>query len=101
MRAYFEQLYISARTAGLHDGEYIAKELTAGLNAILPVAGLDIVRGFLFQKVPMSAKLSPQTVGMALGAYVDKWRVVGTEKLVLRVRLHNNTNVYHVHREKI
>jgi len=101
MRDYFKAPHVPAKAAGLYDGEFIAKELAACLNEIVPLMGVETIRGFLFQKIPMSAKLSPRTVGMALAAYVDKWRVVGAEKLVLRVRPLNKANVYHVHREPV
>ena len=43
--------------------------------------GTESVRGFLFQKIPTNAKLSPRAVGMALAEYVDRWRAVGGKKL--------------------
>jgi hypothetical protein len=87
-----------AKAAGLHKGEFTAKELAVRLNQEY-LMGMETVRGFLFQKIPTGAKVSPRVVGMALAAYVDKWRAVGTEKLALRVRLVNKANVYHVDRE--
>jgi hypothetical protein len=87
------------RAAGLHDGEFTAKELAASLNESFPLTEAETVRGFLFQKIPTNAKLSPRVVGIALAAYVDKWRVVGDEKRVLRFRTLHGTNVYRVDRE--
>jgi len=106
MRTYHKpqpNMYYSrpARSAGLHDGEFTAKELTACFNEMYPPKGAETVRGFLFQKIPTNAKLSPRAVGVALAAYVDKWRVVDTEKLVLRVRPVHKTSVYHIHREPV
>jgi hypothetical protein len=89
------------RAAGLHDGEFTAKESTACFNEANPLPGVETIRGFLFQKIPTNAKLSPRAVGIALGAYVDKWRAVGTEKLVLRVRRVHKTNVYRVDRAPV
>jgi len=44
------------RAAGLYDGEFTAKELATCLNGTYPP---EIIRGFLFQKIPPRAKLSP------------------------------------------
>jgi hypothetical protein len=100
MRLYFEQPHI-AKASETQEGEFLAKELAACLNEADPLTGAEIVRGFLFQKIPLNAKLSPRAVGMALAAYLDKWRVVDTEKLVIRVRPVHRSNVYHVHREPV
>jgi hypothetical protein len=87
-----------ARPAGLHEGEFTAKELATHLNEMFPPPWVATVRGFLFQKIPAHAKLSPRVVGVALGAYEDRWRTISTEKLVLRARMVHSSKVYHVHR---
>jgi hypothetical protein len=86
----------ASRSASLHAGEFIAKELTAWLNEDYLLIGTESVRGFLFQKIPANAKISPHAVGVVLAKYVDKWRVVGSKKLCLRVRQIDGANVYRV-----
>jgi hypothetical protein len=71
------------------DGNYPAKEIAACLNQDygLPGSlshGVAIVRGFLFQKVPLKNKISPHAVTRALGAYMDRRRIFGSEELALR-----------------
>jgi len=61
------------------DGSYMAKEIAACLNqnCWLPgssSSGVAIIRGFLFQKVPLKDRLSPYAVSRALKAYVDRRR---------------------------
>ena len=92
----YRQQRAPAKPDGLHDSEFTAKELAAWLNEEYPLMGTEGVRGFLFQKIPTNAKLSPRAVGVALAAYVDKWRAVGSKKLVLRVRPVNKANAYRV-----
>ena len=93
---YRKHQAVRDRPAGLYDGEFIAKELAAWLNEPYPSTEAESIRGFLFQKVPTSAKLPPRTVGTALATYVDKWRAVGSKKLVLRARPVNKGNAYRV-----
>jgi hypothetical protein len=60
-----------------------------------------IIRGFLFEKAPLDAKLSPVGVGRALGIHKDKRRVFGEEVLVLRIEsdMATNVSVYRVERQ--
>jgi hypothetical protein len=91
------------KTINSYVGEFTAKELTECLNAVcLPTAvvtEVNIIRGFLVPKIPMAATLSSRIVGRELNKYKDKWRVVGDQKLVLRVRLLDGNSTYHVDRE--
>ena len=89
-------------------GNYMAKEIAACLNqdCWLPGSssrGVAIIRGFLFQKVPLKNKLSPHAVSRALGAYVDRRRVFGLEELVLRIETdsHAKANLYRVERRTL
>jgi hypothetical protein len=97
MHSWFLQPQVT-KTAGLAPGEYTAKEIAACLNQDYPPDGVATIRGFLFQKIPLNAKLSPHAVTRALGTFEDRWRVLGTEKLVLRFRVIHQTKVYHVKR---
>jgi hypothetical protein len=97
------------RPASLHKGEFTAKDLASYLNNATSLgpentsasASAETIRGFLFQKIPAKAKLSPRVVGIALAAYVDRWRAVDTKKLVLRLRPSHKTNVYRVDRAPV
>jgi hypothetical protein len=81
-------------------GKYTAKEITTCFNQDDPPEGVILIRGFLFQKVPLNHKLSPHTVARALGTYKDKWVVLGKEKLTLRIYPdpHTKANIYWVER---
>src|SRR5262249_17784203 len=59
-----------------------------------------LIRGFLFQKIPPNAKVSPHAVGRALQKYKDKWVILGEEKLVLRISedRHAKKDLYYVER---
>jgi hypothetical protein len=99
MEHYFKRPQ-AVKTARLGKGNYFAKQIAACLNRENPPEGVNIIRGFLFQKIPSNAKLSPHTVARALGAYKDKWRILGEEKLVLRIYQdsHTEVNIYRVER---
>jgi len=90
------------------DGSYMAKEIAACLNqnCWLPgssSSGVAIIRGFLFQKVPLKDRLSPYAVSRALKAYVDRRRAFDQEELVLRIEAdsHANANLYRVERRTL
>jgi hypothetical protein len=115
MRAYFAPPSAAARSVFGNlanaapppvsggEGEWVAKEIAAALNNDYGSGGIAIVRGFLFQKIPLGAKLSPHTVTRALKAYIDRPTTFGDELVVLRARddPHNKVKIYRVERKKV
>jgi hypothetical protein len=79
---------------------YTAKEIASCLNQSCWLqgnsmdgssSGIATVRGFLFQKLSLRDRLSPHAITRALGAYVDRRWVFGSEELVLRVSTDTHT----------
>jgi len=102
MELYFKKPRI-VKTARLGKGKYLAKEIAACLNQENPPEGVNIIRGFLFQKVQLNTKLSPLGVSRAFGAYREKRLSLGAEILVLHIVRDPRTNkdVYWVERTPV
>jgi hypothetical protein len=93
-----------ARTKEMKDGEFIARETNACVNAredYMRPKGTDVVRDFMLQDLPTGATLSAITIGRTLTKYKDKWRVVGAEKVCLRVRMLRGLSIFRVERVAI
>jgi hypothetical protein len=101
MELHFKRARVAKNKLG--KGKYLSKHIAACLNQDPPPEGVNIIRGFLFQKIPLNARLSSHAVGRALNKYKDKRLILEREILVLRIAkdTHANADVYFVERTPI
>jgi hypothetical protein len=94
----YERSYNRSKPRGLQANEFYAKTIATCFNQDYPSEGVITMRGFLFQKIPLGAKVTPTAVGMALARYLDRWVKVAGEKLRLRSRVVHKQAAYFVER---